>query len=194
MSTLQLTGKLVAPLQQLRLNWRPMFKRSLYLSVVGLFIFAASIWAAPVSFEGTVRDANGKPVNGAELHLIAKDPSIPARIAKTDAAGRYAFGTVRGGSYQMILFVNGSIKATINNATTQIGSPTQLNFDLKTTSVAKKAPKKGTHMVYIPAETGSNLGGRWVEVPDTAEASVPSANNVQTAGGDAVREIQSHGR
>ena len=194
-----------------------MFTRSLGIGVLGLVVSAAVAWASPGAFqgvvqglnvrrtesshnsaspgafEGVVKGPNGKPYQNAEIHLVAKDGSSFSKITKTDANGHYAFGSVPGGMYQMTLFVNGSIKASINNARTQIGSPTQLNFDLKADSVAKQPSKKGTHMVYVPAETGSNLGGRWVEVPDTGNEGTPGADNVKKAGNDAIRQIQTGG-
>ena len=50
-------------------------------------------------------------------------------------------------------------------------------------------------MVYVPAETGSNLSGRWVEVDDQAGAGAATAgtNNVRRLSGDAVRNMQGGG-
>jgi Carboxypeptidase regulatory-like domain len=164
------------------------------LTLLTSLTLAAKIWAAPPgAFQGTVKDAAGKPLPGAELHLIATDGSKREKIIKTDASGRYAFPNIQGGTYQMILFVNGSIKATINNATTQIGGPTQLNFDLKNTSVAKTTLKKHTHMVYVPSATGSNLGGRWIEVDDSGNTPIAGSSAMDTVGGDAVRSFQNKG-
>jgi hypothetical protein len=70
------------------------------------------------------------------------------------------------------LVVNGAVKASIMNTKTKADQPTQLNFDLKPVPAAQAsaAAKKGKHMVWMPATTGSHIGGRWVEVDDTGSA------------------------
>jgi hypothetical protein len=92
--------------------------------------------------------------------------------------------------YEVILFVNGQIKASINNTKVYWNKPTQLDFKL-TGQYAANQQKKHTHMVYQPAETGSNLGGRWVEVDDNTGA---PTSNVQQLSGEAVRQLRSTGR
>src|SRR5262249_24021860 len=61
------------------------------------------------------------------------------------------------------------------------------NFDLKPVPAAQTSAnqKKGKHMVWVPASTGSHIGGRWVEVPDGATE--PGALNVQKANAEAVQ-------
>jgi hypothetical protein len=69
-----------------------------------------------------------------------------------------------------------------------------LNFDLKPVPVAQAnaGQKKGKHMVWVPASTGSHIGGRWVEVPDGATE--PGALNVQKANAEQLqRQAQSMG-
>jgi 5-deoxy-D-glucuronate isomerase len=56
---------------------------------------------------------------------------------------------------------------------------------------AANQKKKHTHMVYVPAETGSNLSGRWVEVDDVSGAGAAPTNNVKTVSGEAVRRMTS---
>ncbi len=70
------------------------------------------------------------------------------------------------------------------NAKTQLGKPTQLNFDL----TAKTVPvKKHTHMVYVPADTGTLIGGgRWVEVDD-------NGNPVNDTGTGSVQKMSGTG-
>jgi hypothetical protein len=77
--------------------------------------------------------------------------------------------------------VNGAVKASITNPKTKADQTTQLNFNLKPvpTAQASGGQKKGKHMVWVPAATGSHIGGRWVEVPDGATE--PGALNVQRA-------------
>src|SRR5205085_2929234 len=88
------------------------------------------------------------------------------------------------------LMVGGAIKAQLNNVKTQIGEPTKLNFDLKQSSAS--GAKNATHMVYVPAETGSHMGGRWVEVDDKGNADGASVNNIQRTGAGSLGRMQSN--
>jgi len=63
------------------------------------------------------------------------------------------------------------------NTQTKANQPTQLNFDFKPTSQAASITKGGKHMVWVPARTGSHVGGNWVEVDDRGKAH--SGLNVQ---------------
>jgi hypothetical protein len=68
-----------------------------------------------------------------------------------------------------------------------------LNFDLKpvTASQANTQQKSGKRMVWIPASTGSHMGGRWVEV-DEGGAAAAGALNVQKANAEQLqRQSQS---
>jgi hypothetical protein len=66
--------------------------------------------------------------------------------------------------------VNGAVKASIMNTQIKANQPTQLNFGLKPTSQAGNISKSGKHMVWMPARTGSHIGGNWVEVEDSEKA------------------------
>jgi hypothetical protein len=104
---------------------------------------------------------------------------------KTDASGHYISDGLAVGTYKVTLLVNGSVKASIMNAKTESGKPSQLNFDL----TAKTAPvNKHTHMVYVQPDTGTLIGGgRWVEVDDNGNpVNDAGANNVQKMSGSAL--------
>src|SRR5438132_6877287 len=166
-----------------------MFTKSLRIAFAGLTISATAAWASPVgptTLQGDVKDSKGQAVAGAEVHIQAKDGSNLQKIVRTDANGHYAVSKLPNTDYEVLLFVNGSIKASINNTKVFADKPTQLDFKLTGQLAANKA-KKRTHMVYVPAETGSHLSGRWVEVDDNGNANTTSANNVQTVGAADVR-------
>src|SRR5204862_6291676 len=148
-----------------------MFTNSLRISFAGLMISATAAWASPVgpaTLQGDVKDSKGQAVAGAEVHIQAKDGSNLQKIVRTDANGHYVVSKLPNTDYEVVLFVNGSIKASINNTKTFADKPTQLDFKLTGQYAANKPAKKHTHMVYVPAETGSNLSGGWVEVADNA--------------------------
>lgn len=175
-----------------------MFTQLIRIGFAGLIVFAVSTLASsapvgPSTVQGDVKDSKGQPVGGAELHIRAKDGTGFYRIAHTDGNGHYAVTKLPNTDYEVVLFLNGSIKASINNTKTFANKPTQLDFKL-TGQYAANKPRKHTHMVYVPAETGSNLSGRWVEVDDNSDisAAVAGANDVKKAGNATIRAVQSN--
>jgi hypothetical protein len=93
-------------------------------------------------------------------------------MVKTDAKGRYISQGLTVGIYRVSLLVNGTVKGSIGNTKTKSDQATQLNFDLRPLPAAQvnAAEKKGKHMVWVPAGTGTNMGGHWEEVHDGASA------------------------
>src|SRR5438132_7341436 len=175
-----------------------MFIKSLQICFATFLISAAVAWAAqpvgPARLEGDVKDAKGQPVAGAEVHLRGADGS-GERIVRTDQNGHYGIGKLPVTDYEVLLFVNGTIKASVNNTKVYPSKPTQLDFKLTGQYATNKPVKKRTHMVYVPAETGSNLSGRWVEVDDTAGSSAAATagtGHVDKGGNAMVKQIQSN--
>jgi hypothetical protein len=152
--------------------------------VVCLLLSVASAFAGTPAIEGTVKDAKGHPVKGADVKIEARTGTF-SKTVKTDARGHYILDNMTlGVYYKVTLVVNGTVKASILNATPRKSKPATLNFDLKT---AKVAPK--THMVWVPAQTGTHIGtGQWVEVDENGKV-VNDNPNVQTLRGNAVRQM-----
>ena len=175
-----------------------MFTNSLRIGFAGLMISAAAVWAAPVGparIQGIVKDSKGQVVAGAEVHIQAKDGSGLQKIVRTDSDGQYGVSKLPVTDYEVVLFVNGQIKASINNAKAFPDKPTQLDFKLTGQYAANKT-KKHTHMVYVPSETGSNLSGRWVEVDDNAGSSAAATagtGRVERVSASALRRLQNGG-
>ena len=171
-----------------------MTTKSLRICFATLLISAAAAWAGvpagPARLEGDVKDSKGQPVAGAEVHIKGKDGS-QERIVRTDSRGHYGIDKLAVSDYEVVLFVSGQIKASLNNIKVLRDQPTQQNFKL-TGQNATNTQKKHTHMVYVPGETGSHLGGRWVEVDDNGNANNASANNLQKANGGAIQSIQNN--
>jgi hypothetical protein len=166
--------------------------KSLRLCFSMFLVSATAVWAAvsagPGRLEGDVKDSKGQPVAGAEVHIKAKDGS-QERIARTDGRGHYGIDKLAATDYEIVLFVNRQIKASLNSIKVLGTKPTQQNFKL-TGQYAANVQKKHTHMVYVPADTGSHLGGRWVEVDDNGNGAA-GIDNVQKADGSAIRSLQS---
>src|SRR5919197_1270257 len=146
-----------------------MFTKSLRIGLIGFVLCVATAWAGPSSIQGTVKDAKGQPIKGADVRIESKDGKQQFNTVKTDAKGRYiAQGLQAGGVYRVTLVVNGAVKASIANTKTKADQTTQLNFDLKPAAASKPSAsaKNGKHMVWVPSTTGSHIGGRWVEVDE----------------------------
>jgi hypothetical protein len=124
----------------------------------------------PTSIQGFVKDAKGEPINGADVRIESRGGKQVFSTVKTDAKGRYISGGLQPGVYRVTLLVNGATKASTMNTQTKANQPTQLNFDLKPASQADNNAKREKRMVWVPARTGSHIGGNWVEVDDTGKA------------------------
>jgi hypothetical protein len=164
-----------------------MLLKSLGISFVGLFVLTFSAWAGTSTLEGVVKDPGGRPIKGADVRIEAKNGTKFSKIVKTDSNGHYISDSLAVGTYKVTLVVNGSVKASIVNATTKPGSPTQLNFDLTLKTAAAKTHGK-THRVWVPPDTGTHIGGgTWVEVDENG---VPvnnvGANTVERYNGNAL--------
>ena len=159
-----------------------MFTKSLQIGLIGFVLCAATAWAGPSAIQGLVKDAKGQAIKGADVRVDSKDGKQQFNTVKTDGKGRYLSEGLPAGVYKVTLMVNGTVKASITNTKTKADQTTQLNFDLKpvAASQATAEQKKGKHMVWVPATTGSHIGGSWVEVDDGAK-SAPGTLNVQKA-------------
>jgi Carboxypeptidase regulatory-like domain len=170
-----------------------MFMKSRILSLVFLAALTAPFaWAdSSGGIEGTVKGVDGKALKGADIRIEAKDGSSWHKLTKTDNSGHYAYVGLADGTYRVSLVVNGATKASINNVKTKNGGSANLNFDLqKTDQTAQTSVKRKTHKVWFPSQTGSNLGGRWVEVNDGDAG--PGADGVTKAGAGTIKAVQSN--
>lgn len=171
-----------------------MFIKSLQIGFMGLFLCVANAWAGPSSIQGTVMDVKGQPIKGADVQVASKDGKQLFNTVKTDSKGRYISQGLQPGVYRVTLMVNGAVKASITNTKTKADQMTQLNFDLRPLPAGQvaAAEKKGKHMVWVPAPTGTHLGGHWEEVPDGATSA--GTLNVQRANAEQLqRQAQTMG-
>jgi hypothetical protein len=167
-----------------------LFIKSLHIGLIVFLLCAVNAWAGPASIQGIVRDAHGKPIKGADVRVESRDGKQLFNTVKTDTQGRY-ISQVQPGIYRVSLVVNGAVKAAIGNTKTKADQPTQLNFDLKPVAAgqADTEQKKAKHMVWVPASTGSHIGGSWVEVDGSGNAGA-GALNVKRGSAEAVRQQQ----
>ncbi len=161
--------------------------------ITALVLVGGGAWAAAI--EGIVLDQKGLPLKGADVRLERSGGGTWKQVVKTDDKGHYTCGNLEAGAiYRVSLAVNNTVKASITNVKTRVSPAVAMNFNLQTdksggsATVASSSSKKKTHRVWAPGETGSNLGGRWVEVE--GDGVEPSVNNVKKASGDSVRSMQ----
>jgi Carboxypeptidase regulatory-like domain len=171
-----------------------MFTKSLQIGLMGFFLCVVSTWAGPASIQGTVKDAKGQPIRGADVRVESRDGKQLFNTVKTDTRGHYISQGLQPGTYRVSLVVNGAVKASITNTNARASQSTQLNFDLKpiVSGQATAGQKTGKHMVWMPPSTGSHTGGRWVEVDDNGNAGA-GALNVKRGSAESLRQQQLQG-
>jgi 5-hydroxyisourate hydrolase-like protein (transthyretin family) len=158
-----------------------MFIKSIWVGCVGVMLFVASASAANSVIQGIVKDANGHPIQGADIRIEATNSGTLLTTVKTNVNGRYSLEGLAAGKYRVTLVVNGAVKGSINNTALGPGESTHLNFELKQTR-ASVTVTEGTHRIWVPPFTGSRLPGRWIEVDDStawAGAHIRTDNVVQ---------------
>ena len=172
-----------------------MFIKSIWLGFFGVMLFITTALGGSSVLEGIVKDANGHPIEGADIRIQAKNSGKLLTTVKTDAKGHYSLEGLPAGDYRVTLVVNGTVKTSINNTTVEPSVSTELNFDLTQTR-ASVTVKKGKHWVWIPAFTGSRLPGHWVELDDSGSwaGEASSFNVVRVSGEELERTIHGGGR
>ena len=167
-----------------------LIKPSLLIGFVWVVLSIASALGATSSIEGIVKDAKRQSVKGADVRIESRDGKTLFSMVTTNPSGRYVSTGLAAGTYRVALLVNGAVKAVIKNTQTTPGRATQLNFALKPSSVSQVGPigKRGKHMVWVPARTGSHVGGSWVEVDVNGKPADDSP--LETATGEQLRRQQ----
>ncbi len=159
---------------------------------VCLICLSGSAWAGNIAvIQGEVNGPDGKGIQGADVHVERKDAPGTPRSAKTDRQGAYIFKDLNVGKYSLTANANGMAPTTINNVKARSEGAVRINFNLNQAGAKVAAVrKKATHMVWIPSDTGSNLGGRWVEVDDQGNTEA-SMFHVTKGGAGMIKGIQS---
>ena len=164
----------------------PIRSRVIGLVLLGLALMTGGAQAQGFSIQGNVKGPDGKPVNNASVRIERKDAKATLNEAKTDRKGNYGFNGLASGSYKLTALVN-NVPTSIDNVKTRPNGVVRVDFDIKPTA-AKAAGKKPKHMVWMPAQTGTHIGGRWVEVEDGS--TVLGTERVDKASAEAFRRLQ----
>src|SRR5438067_13069663 len=157
-----------------------MFNRCLIFAALATTAAICTAFGQSGAVSGTVRGADGRPAQGAQIRFEGKERST--FTTTTDAHGKYAYKGLPPGLYKVSVFINGTPKSTVTVKTAAENA--RVDFDLKT-SPAKSA----RHYAWVPSRTGSHMGGGWVEV-DSSGNPVAGTLNVDQGSGQAVQNMQ----
>jgi hypothetical protein len=124
-----------------------------------------------------VKGLDGKPVNGAEVRI--ETAKAGALSVKTDQKGRYVFKNLPVGLYKVTVLVN-KVPTAPANVTALSEGPVRVEFNLKAIAAGKK-PRQWAWIV----ETGSHIGGRWVELDERTAAGLDRAAMLRRSGAQA---------
>jgi tetratricopeptide (TPR) repeat protein len=105
-------------------------------------LFSAVGFAQTTSFEGDVKGEDGKPVQGAMIHLERKDIKGNYKV-KTDKKGHYYYGGLPIGTYRISVEVEGKERDSMDNIKSKLGDPTEISFDLKQAAARASAAGGG---------------------------------------------------
>lgn len=164
------------------------------LSLVALSLTTAVASAAPGDVQGNVTGPNNKPIAGARVTLQRTDAKGAPSTVQTDIQGRYVFKSVPlTGIYAVTVNANAMASTTAKNVKPLNNGAVRFDFNLKpqTGNTANAAPKpKAKQMVWVPATTGTNIGGRWVEVGGETAPESAGFDNTKRANRGALGSMQ----
>ena len=160
------------------------------LAFTSLLLCAANSLAQSI-IQGQVTGVDGRGAQGAQVRIQSARGQQSPILVKADARGHFVANNVAAGPYNISAVGAGGVSSTVQAIKVQGNKPITVAFDLRNNGGAKTAGngKKKTKFVYVPDQTGSHLGGHWIEVDENASG-VPSAQHVNSASGNTIRDIQ----
>lgn len=124
--------------------------RNLAVAATGMAFLAISAFAQITTIEGIVKGPDGKPVQGAEVHITRTDIKGNYKT-KTDKKGHYLYMGLPMGMYDVEILMDGKVVDKQGKVRTTPGDPIPVNFDLHATQ--QEAAQK-QQMMQKAAETG----------------------------------------
>jgi hypothetical protein len=150
-------------------------------------LMAASASAQNSSIQGAVKGMDGKPLAGAQVKVERTDAKARAININSDARGNYLANGLPVGTFRVSAYSKTNGKE-IGGITTKSGSPVTVDLNLGT----KSNNKLEKHYVWQKSETGSEIGGRWVE-DNQAGGPVATKANAKPGGQQPSQASQYHG-
>jgi len=152
------------------------------LVTLGSLLLTGGFALEASTIQGDGKGPDGKPITGAEVQIARVNAKQVLQRAKTDKGGHYVFeGVPSGVSFRVVAWVN-RVPNAVDNVRTRDEGAVRVDFDIKATAAKAVSEKKAKHFVWIPPATGTNLGGRWVEVDDSGQPKSKSDNLDQVSG------------
>jgi len=108
--------------------------------------------------EGTVTDADGKPVAGLTVIIVSGTTGFPEIAAITNEAGYYAIGSVPPGSFEVAVHDQEGNRVGLENVDVRSGVTSTLNFTVQVT-VVESSP--GLPKEEEPGEPPPTPAERW---------------------------------
>jgi hypothetical protein len=144
-------------------------------SVAVLFVFLASILACSAfgqtfrgSIQGTVTDASGAAVVGAQVRVFSPGTGL-SRTVTTNYQGEYVASELPLGTYSVTIEKQGFRTTTLNQIPVSVGSPARADTKLATGEVKEQIEVNAD----VPlVETTSNTTGGTIEAAEAAELPV----------------------
>ena len=158
-----------------------------------LALFATSAFAQTSIIQGSVTGVDGRAAQRAQVRLQSARGQQAPIIVKADSRGHFVANNIAPGPYNVSAVGAGGVTSPVQAIKVQPNKPVTIAFDIRNNGGAKTASggKKKTKFVWMPDQTGSHLGGHWVEVDENATGAGPTAQHVNGANGNAIRDLQS---
>jgi len=152
------------------------------LTFASTFLFLNTAFGQKATLQADVIGVDGRPSKSAQVRIERQDKKAAPVIVAADKRGHLVAMNLEAGTYKLTATVEGGIKSS-QTVKVQANKPATIAFDLsKSSAVTSKKKKK---YIWVPSETGSNLGGRWVETGEDAN-STSSGQNVDKMSGEAM--------
>jgi hypothetical protein len=171
-----------------------MFNRSTIFTftISAPLLFAAVVSGQTSSVEGDVKGVDGRVAKGAEVRIERQDKKASPIVVQTNSGGRFLVNNLPAGNYAVVAKVSGGVTSPTQTVKLTAQRPIMISFDLRGPTGGKMAnARKKKRYVWVPEETGSHLGGRYVEVPEDATGINDQTPNLQQADGRLLQRVQS---
>jgi len=154
------------------------------------FSLLSAAFGQKASIEGDVKGVDGSPAKSAEVRIERQDKKTAPVVVKTNWRGHLAATNLEVGTYKLTATVAGGIQSS-QVVKTRAQKPLLVTFDLEKSPVTTNKSKK--RLVYVPAPTGTRIGGGWVEVNDDGQATTnPTGQKVDTMSGNSLDRFNTH--
>jgi Tfp pilus assembly protein PilF len=124
-------------------------------ALIGLLCAAPAV-AQFGALEGDVKDAEGKPMVGAQILIERKDIKGTYKT-KTDKKGHYYHGGLPLGTFKISLMDGERVLIWFDNVRVRPGDPQVMNFDLKAEQMRQQAAQAGLINPNAPAGPGQDV-------------------------------------